>query len=204
MNTLWVLSLTVGMILALMVVVAARRAGRAWLQTGQSGAGFRAKALLNRSEARLYRMIIHRLPKGYRLMAQVSYGEMLAHANPRHYHEVAARRADMVITDKGFSVVAVIEYQGAGHSGFTAADAIRIRRGDRLKRAALEAAGLVLIEVPRVFSAKTIDEMMAILFTDTAEHNAKLSIHRALAAEDSAGDGTASNAIASDGTGGDR
>lgn len=142
------------------------------------GAGFRAKALLNRSEARLYRMITHRLPDGYRLMAQVSYGEMLVHTDLRRYHEVAARRADMVITDKAFNVVAVIEYQGGGHAGFTAAEAIRARRGDRLKSAALEAAGLVLIKVPGTFTPKTVEEVMTTVFPPTTEPRTPPAIHR--------------------------
>ncbi len=125
---------------------------------------FRPKALLNRPEAKLYRMIAHRLPKGYHLMAQASYGEMVRCASTAKFLTVNTRRADIAITDRAFNVIAVFEYQGPGHYGRSVQSALRARRGDTAKRRALEEAGIPLIDIPKDFDAPTVDAALAVIF----------------------------------------
>ncbi|WP_419738556.1 DUF2726 domain-containing protein [Ruegeria sp.] len=140
--------------------VAARAATRAHT-------GFVARAILNRQEAKLYRRIEARLPKGLRLMAQVCYGEMLCCRDRSRFLTINARRADLVVVDAGFNVVAVIEYQGRGHNGPTKSRSsragLRAGLGDRRKKAALEEAGLTLIAIPAEYDTRTIERAMDLI-----------------------------------------
>lgn len=126
-----------------------------------SGAPFLPKPVLNRMEAKLFRQIEHRLPEGVRCLAQVSYGEMLRTKDRGRLMTVNARRADIVLVDESFAVLAVFEYQGMGHKGFGGYARARAKRGDAAKRAALQEAGLPLIEIPAEFSTATIDAALA-------------------------------------------
>jgi len=138
---------------------------RVWRRrTVHGNATFRPKPILNRPEAKLYRMIEHLLPSGYRLMAQVSYGEMMKSSNLTKYHQINARRADMVIVDRGFNVVAVIEYRGAGHKGYNVNAANYARRGDRVKRISAQEAGLQYIEIPKNFTTATVRAVLLNIF----------------------------------------
>ena len=138
---------------------------RVWRRRQVNGnATFRPKPILNRPEAKLYRIIEHLLPHGYRLMAQVSYGEMMKSSNLTKYHQINARRADIVIVDKGFNVVAVIEYRGAGHRGYNINAANYARRGDRVKRISAQEAGLRYIEIPKNFTTATVREVLLTIF----------------------------------------
>ena len=64
--------------------------------------------------------------------------------------------ATLAVVDRQFRVLAVIEYQGAGHYGRRWRDARRARKSDRLKRAALRSAGIPLIEVAAKYQAATV------------------------------------------------
>ncbi len=139
---------------------------------------FRANPLLNRPEAKLYRMIAHRLPKGYHLMAQVSYGEMLRCASAAKFLTVNTRRADIAITDRAFNVIAVFEYQGPGHYGRNVQSALRARRGDAAKRRALDEAGIPLIDIPKHFDATTVDAALAVIFPAEAPERPPVAIRR--------------------------
>ena len=99
---------------------------------------FTARPLLNRSEIKLRSTIARMLPRGFLLMAQVSYGEMLANKSRSRYLTVNSKRADMVICDYDFNPLVVIEYQGAGHNGTSWRSLIDTRRRDRKKRIALK------------------------------------------------------------------
>ena len=99
---------------------------------------FTARPLLNRSEIKLRSTIARMLPRGFLLMAQVSYGEMLANKSRSRYLTVNSTRADMVICDYDFNPLVVIEYQGAGHNGTSWRSLIDTRRRDRKKRIALK------------------------------------------------------------------
>ena len=155
----------------LVLLAASVSAGAAWgiwWRAGRSGGGaaLRPKALLNRPEGRLFRMIEHRLPKGYRLHAQVSYGEMFMREETAAYFAINAARADMVITDRAFNVIAVIEYQGAGHAGFSPRAALQSRRRDTRKRQTLNAAGITLVEMPGEISAASVARALEAIWPD--------------------------------------
>lgn len=158
-NALWLIggSLAGG---ATAVVISYAIIRRRTINGEAQSASFQPKALFNRPEAKLYRMIEHRLPKGYRLMAQVSYGEMLKSSDLRRFHQINARRADMVIVDAGFNVVAVIEYHGVGHRGPGRSALLYSRRADLFKRQAIAEAGLLLIEIPSRFTPATVAQAL--------------------------------------------
>ena len=71
---------------------------------------FEAKPLLNKSEIRLYKVLQQVTPKGFHIFAQASYGEFLHCASNRKFWTVNAKRADFVICDTKFNVVAAVEY----------------------------------------------------------------------------------------------
>lgn len=105
-------------------------------------ARFTLRPIMNRSEYRVFAW----LEQGcrgtpFRAFAQVPYGEILATPDEDAFRSINSKRADILVVDgRGLPVLAV-EYQGEGHwkNGAKARDAV--------KRAALAAAGLPLLEV---------------------------------------------------------
>ena len=77
----------------------------------------------------------------YRVFAQVPYGEVLSTKDRDAFRAVNSKRADILVVDARGMPVAAIEVQGAGHYQGNA------RARDAVKRAALESAGVPLIEV---------------------------------------------------------
>lgn len=130
------------------------------LGVGRRFAAFEPRPLLNRSEMALFHLVRRTLREiradGLTVVPQVCYGEFLRCRDRGRFMRVQARRCDMAVIDRQFRVLAVIEYQGAGHYGRRWRDARRARRGDRLKRAALRSAGIPLIEVPAKYQAETV------------------------------------------------
>ena len=129
-------------------------------------AGFVPRPVLNHQEARLYRKVEARLPRGYRLLAQVSYGEMLRCRDQARFLTINARRADFVLVDAGFNVVAVIEYDGPGHTGYTRRTRERAALGDSRKTVALQEAGLTLLRIPADYTPAALDKLLQPLFSD--------------------------------------
>lgn len=122
---------------------------------------FTRKVLLNKSEIRLFEMLQRAKPDGHHVSCQVSYGEFLACDSKRKFWSINAKRADFVLCDRSFNVVAVIEYQGGGHFGATAQSRGNALGRDRDKRRALAEVGLPMIEVPAKFSQELIDRLVA-------------------------------------------
>ena len=118
------------------------------IATGQlacvMGAEFRARPLLNRPEAKLFKAldaaVIARNP-GWQVMAQVSLGEFLASPDREAYGAVNAKRVDFALMDPDSRVTHAIEYQGTGHHQGTAA------ARDAVKKEALRKAGIGYHEV---------------------------------------------------------
>jgi len=108
---------------------------------------FKAKPLLNNSEKRLFKMLQPLVPNDFLLLAQVSYGEFLGCKNHRKYWTINAKRADIVICDANFNVVAVIEYQGRGHHGTSQNSRNGANQRDSIKKKALAEAGIAMIEI---------------------------------------------------------
>ena len=108
------------------------------------GAEFRARPLLNRREAKLFKAldaaVIARNP-GWQVMAQVSLGEFLASPDREAYGAVNAKRVDFALMDPDSRVTHAIEYQGSGHHQGTAA------ARDAVKKEALRRAGIGYHEV---------------------------------------------------------
>jgi hypothetical protein len=109
-------------------------------------ADFKAQALLNKSEARLFKsldkMVLEMRP-GWQVMAQVSLGEILRCEDKDAYLCINSKRVDLLIVDDECKPIHAIEYQGGGH--FKGAHATAAR--DAVKKEALRRAGIGYVEV---------------------------------------------------------
>lgn len=117
-----------------------------------SGVAFRHRPVLNKEERRAFLLVESFLADcapGYRILAQISLGEVLSVVDDglsrreaeRAFLAVNAKRLDLGIVDDGFALVAAIEYHGSGHFQGNA----RVR--DAVKREALRSAGVPLVEI---------------------------------------------------------
>jgi Protein of unknown function (DUF2726) len=110
-------------------------------------ADFKPQALLNRAEARLFKvldkMVIEMAPPGWQVMAQVSLGEILRCEDPEAFRCINSKRVDLLIVDDECRPLHAIEYQGGGH--FKGAHATAAR--DAVKKEALRRAGIGYDEV---------------------------------------------------------
>jgi hypothetical protein len=108
------------------------------------GAAFKPKRLLNRGESRVLAALeplIAELAPGWRIMAQVSLGEVLDADSTEAFNTINAKRVDLLLVDADFRPRHAIEYQGQGHHQGTAA------ARDAVKKEALRRAGVGYIEV---------------------------------------------------------
>ena len=108
------------------------------------GADFKRQVLLNRPEARLLTAldrIVAELAPGWRVMAQVSLGEVLRCDDEDAYRCINSKRVDLLIVDADCTPLHAIEYQGGGHHQGTAA------ARDAVKKEALRRAGIGYVEV---------------------------------------------------------
>ena len=108
------------------------------------GAEFEKRPLLSRSEAQvLYaaERAVSTADLNWRVMAQVSLGEVLACRDARAYSAINSKRVDLLIVSRSGDPIAAIEYQGQGHYQGTAA------ARDAVKKEALRRAGVRYIEV---------------------------------------------------------
>lgn len=107
-------------------------------------AEFRAQPLLNKSETKLFmaleKMVAEMTP-GWRLMAQVSLGEVLQSRDVAAYRCINSKRVDMLLVDAECRPLHAIEYQGGAHHKGTAA------ARDAVKKEALRRAGIGYVEV---------------------------------------------------------
>ena len=108
------------------------------------GARFEKRSILSRSEALvLYaaERAINIVDLKWRVMAQVSLGEVLSTPDARAYSAINSKRVDLLIVSQSGDPIAAIEYQGHGHYQGTAA------ARDAIKKEALRKAGVRYIEV---------------------------------------------------------
>jgi hypothetical protein len=108
------------------------------------GADFSARPLLNQSEARVFEElcgIVHRCRPGWRVMAQVSLGEILRSRSADAFSCINSKRVDMLLIDETCRPRHAIEYHGGGHYQGTAA------ARDAVKKEALRRAGIGYHEV---------------------------------------------------------
>ena len=109
-------------------------------------ADFKPQALLNKSEARLFKAldkIVIEMRPGWQVMAQVSLGEILKCEDKDAYACINSKRVDLLIVDDDCRPFHAIEYQGGGH--FKGAHATAAR--DAVKKEALRRAGIGYTEV---------------------------------------------------------
>lgn len=91
---------------------------------------FSARPLLNQSEARVFEelcQIVSRCKPGWRVMAQVSLGEILRSKDAQAFWCINSKRVDMLLVDEACRPRHAIEYQGDGHHQGSAAarDAVK-------------------------------------------------------------------------------
>ncbi len=107
-------------------------------------ATFKPRRLMSADEARVFKVaeaVVQRLDLKWRVMAQVSLGEVLSSSDPAAYAAVNSKRVDILVISGSGHPVAAIEYQGSGHYLGTAA------ARDAVKKEALRRAGVAYIEV---------------------------------------------------------
>ncbi|WP_332768571.1 DUF2726 domain-containing protein [Phenylobacterium sp.] len=108
------------------------------------GAQFERRRLLSKSEARVFyaaEKAVRDQKLNWRVMAQVSLGEILASPDARAYGAINSKRVDVLLISAGGDPLAAIEYQGGGHYQGTAP------ARDAVKKEALRRAGVRYIEI---------------------------------------------------------
>jgi hypothetical protein len=108
------------------------------------GARFEKRRLLSRSEAKvLYaaERAINAADLKWRVMAQVSLGEVLSSPDAGAYSAINSKRVDLLIVSRSGDPIAAVEYHGHGHYQGTAA------ARDAVKKEALRKAGVRYIAV---------------------------------------------------------
>jgi hypothetical protein len=107
-------------------------------------ASFKQRALLNKSEARVFReldkMVIARNPE-WQVMAQVCVGEFLSSDDREAYGCINSKRVDLLLMDANCHAKHALEYQGTGHHQSSAA------ARDAVKKEALRRAGVGYHEI---------------------------------------------------------
>lgn len=120
-------------------------------------AAFRPRCVLNRGEARLFdvleRACAAKVP-GWRVMAQVSLGEVLTSADAEAYRAINSKRVDLLLVGDDGMPLHAVELQGRGHHLGPAATR------DAIKKEALRKAGVGYIEV---FSGDTPAEVRGVI-----------------------------------------
>jgi hypothetical protein len=107
-------------------------------------AQFSPQALLNRSEARVFKELdkhVLALNPGWQVMAQVSLGEIVSSESADAFSCINSKRVDLLLMDEDCQPRHALEYQGGGH--YLGKAAAR----DAVKREALRRAGIGYHEV---------------------------------------------------------
>ena len=107
-------------------------------------ADFRRRRLMSPDEARVFKAAeaaVKSLDLKWRVMAQVSLGEVLTSPDKRAFAAINSKRVDILLISAAGEPVAAIEFQGSGHYLGTAA------ARDAVKKEALRRAGVAYIEV---------------------------------------------------------
>lgn len=132
-------------------------------------AEFAAAPLLNFSERRvltsLDRILAEDAPE-WRVMCQVSLGEILASKQEDAFRAVNSKRVDFLIVDTRARPLGVVEYQGGGHHQGTAA------ARDAVKKAALRRASIDYYEIS---AGDTPAELRAIIQKLAGRHATRSS-----------------------------
>lgn len=106
-------------------------------------AKFEKRRLLSRSEAQVMyaaEKAIRDQQLGWRVMAQVSLGEVLSSPDPEAFSTINSKRVDLLLISNSGQPIAAIEFQGDGHYQGNAA------ARDAVKKEALRRAGVDYLE----------------------------------------------------------
>jgi Asp-tRNA(Asn)/Glu-tRNA(Gln) amidotransferase A subunit family amidase len=109
-----------------------------------SEAEYRPQKLMSRTEARVFdaaEQALEEIGMPWRVMAQVSLGEILSSSDNLAYRCINSKRVDMLIVSEDQLPIAAIEFQGTGHYLGDAA------ARDAVKKEALRRAGIGYIEI---------------------------------------------------------
>lgn len=105
---------------------------------------FEKRRILSKSEAKvLYatEAAIRKVEMSWRVMAQVSLGEILSSPNARAYSAINSKRVDLLVIASNGDPIVAIEYQGSGHYQGSAP------ARDAVKKEALRKAGVRYVEI---------------------------------------------------------
>lgn len=120
-----------------------------------TGAAFEKRRLLSTKEATVFRTVedtVNALGRGWRVMAQVCLGEVLACRDREAFAAVNSKRVDMLIVCNRSLPLAAVEFQGDGHYQGSAA------ARDAVKKEALRKAGVTYIEITATHDAEDISQ----------------------------------------------
>jgi hypothetical protein len=116
-------------------------------------ASFEPRKLMSKNEARIFYQVekaVQAAGLGWRVMAQVSLGEVLKSSDHRAHSTINSKRVDILLISGGGDPIAAIEYQGSGH--YLGSAAAR----DAVKREALRRAGVEFVEIKPDHSAEDV------------------------------------------------
>lgn len=120
--------------------------------------------VLNKSELRLFlklqKACLSVLGTRFHVLAQVSYGEFLSTKNRSLFYRFNCKRADFLIMDNYARPIAVLEYQGSGHFGYSFVSRIKAIKSDLIKRKFLKRAGIPLYEVTAKFENNDLSSFL--------------------------------------------
>lgn len=123
------------------------------------GAEFKAQRLLNRGEWKVFaaaERAVRDQGLGWRVMAQVSLGEILSASDEAAFRAINAKRVDVLIVARDGRPIAALEHQGSGHHlGRTAA------ARDAVKKEALRKAGVAFVELTDDHGAQDVAREIA-------------------------------------------
>lgn len=118
---------------------------------------FKKRPLLNKTETKLAHILdTYAQNHGLRVLAQVSYGEFISNPNSKSFWKINAKRADLVLADRNFDVVAVIELLGSGHFGNTSDKRRRAEASDDIKQYAVTSAGIPFIFIQQDYTNQKV------------------------------------------------
>lgn len=110
-----------------------------------------AQPLMNRAEMRLFIQLgkwkAQPAQQKLQLFPQVALGEILASEKENTRRSYNAKRLDFLFVDQEGLPKIAVEYQGEGHYGDTAQQKKQAKKRDKIKRLALEKAGVELVEI---------------------------------------------------------
>lgn len=134
-------------------------------------AQFRARPLLNRSEAKLFRQVSIWLDEnaaGLNVAPQVTYGAFMSTEARDDWFRMASKRADFVIFDDNGNVRLIIEYDGPGHYGASRRSVDDAHGRDIQKNVAAASAGIPLLRIHKGYTAAELSTVLAETFFGSA------------------------------------